>query len=193
MKLIPTDLSDVALIEPQVFKDSRGFLLESYSRRKLEELGIVRDFVQDNISFSNRGVLRGLHYQLGMGQAKLVKVIQGRILDVAVDVRRGSPSFSRWVMAELSAQDHRAIFIPEGFAHGFLALEDAMLIYKSSDHYRPDVERGIAYNDPTIGIHWPAVTPHLSLRDAALPRLESMEPEDFPVYLDLKSRLDHGC
>ena len=150
------EIPDVILIEPVVFPDQRGFFLELYKRTPFLAVGIPYDFVQVNMSFSRRGVVRGLHYQLKpMEQGKLVMVLRGRILDVAVDIRRGSPWYGRYVAVELSSEDHRILWIPPGFAHGFQALEDSLVLYLVTKEYSPEHEACIAWNDPDIGIPWP--------------------------------------
>lgn len=163
MKCIPSDIPDVIIIEPSVFADERGWFMESFNEQRfhqaLRALGQVppRPFVQDNHSCSARGVLRGLHYQLPpCPQGKLVRVVQGRAFDVAVDLRRSSPTFGQWTGVELSADNHRMFWIPEGFAHGFLALEDdTHFLYKTTDYYHRDSEAAICWNDPALGIQWP--------------------------------------
>jgi dTDP-4-dehydrorhamnose 3,5-epimerase len=159
--------------------------MESYHRARLAELGIDEVFVQDNHSRSREGVLRGLHYQLGHPQAKLVRATVGRVFDVVVDLRRGSPSFGRWVGAELSADNHRILFAPAGFAHGFLVLSEiAEFQYKCSNYYAPNEERGIRWDDPELAIDWPlrGRTPILSERDLVWPKLEDARAEDLPRY-----------
>ena len=172
-----TALPGVKLIEPRVFGDDRGFFLESWNARAFAGAGIDADFVQDNHSRSARGVLRGLHYQIVAPQGKLVRVVQGAVFDVAVDIRRSSPHFGRWFGAELSAENKRMLWVPPGFAHGFSVLsETADFIYKCTTYYAPDHERGIAWNDPVIGIEWRlAGTPVLSAKDAAAPPLADTE------------------
>ena len=158
MKITPTAIADVLLIEPKVFGDDRGFFFESYNARELgKALGLNQDFVQDNHSKSRKGVLRGLHYQVApQAQGKLVRVVAGEIFDVAVDIRQGSPSFGRWMGRRLSSDNHHQLWIPPGFAHGFLTLCDATeVLYKTTDFYAPSLERAIRWNDPTIGIDWP--------------------------------------
>ncbi len=157
MKVTATSLPEVLLIEPKVFGDERGFFLESYNRRVLKEAtGISQDFVQDNHSRSARNVLRGLHYQIRQPQGKLLRVVQGAVFDVAVDIRRSSPTFGKWVGFELSAENRRVAWVPEGFAHGFLVLsESADFLYKATDYFAPEFERTIAWNDPDLGIAWP--------------------------------------
>lgn len=167
MKVIATDLPEVLLLEPKVFGDERGFFMESYNKRVLAEFGIAHDFVQDNHSRSAKGVLRGLHYQLQQAQGKLVRVVAGRVFDVAVDLRRSSPSFGRWAGFELSAENKRIAWIPPGFGHGFLVLsESADFLYKATDYYAPEHERCVLWNDPVIGIQWPLDgEPLLSAKD----------------------------
>ena len=180
MKVIPTELPEVIILEPKVFGDERGFFMESYNRRAFNEaVGYEVDFVQDNHSRSARGVLRGLHYQLPPhAQGKLIRVVCGRVFDVAVDVRRGSPRFGRWVGVELSDANSRQMWIPPGFAHGFLVLSGmADFLYKTTDYYAPAAERSIQWNDPTLGVRWPIdkLAPILSGKDAAAPALAESE------------------
>jgi len=185
VRRIDTELPGVVLLEPRVHEDHRGFFLESYSQRTFAELGIRHRFVQDNHSRSVRGVLRGLHYQLRQPQAKLVRVTRGRVFDVAVDIRRGSPHFGGWAAAELSEDNRRILFAPEGFAHGFLVLSEvAEFQYKCSDFYDPGDERGIAWNDPTIAIAWPlaGLEPILSGRDLGWGTLDAMDDADLPRF-----------
>ena len=169
MKVVPTALPDVLLIEPRVFEDARGFFLESYNRRAFAEAGIDVEFVQDNHSRSRRGVLRGLHYQIEHAQGKLVRVLEGEVFDVAVDLRRASPTFGRHVALTLGAADKRMLFIPPGFAHGFLVVSDAaQFLYKTTDYWYPEHERTLLWRDPALGIAWPAgVEPVLAAKDAA--------------------------
>jgi len=159
----------VLVIEPRVFEDARGFFLESYNRRAFAEAGIDAEFVQDNHSRSGRGVLRGLHYQIEHAQGKLVRVIEGEVLDVAVDLRRASPTFGRHVSITLSAADRRMLFIPPGFAHGFLVVsEAAQFLYKTTDYWYPEHERTLLWRDPALSIAWPAgIEPALAAKDAA--------------------------
>lgn len=180
MKFTATRLPDVVLIEPAVFGDDRGWFMESFSQKRfvdgLAALGqpAPRPFVQDNESMSVRGVLRGLHYQLPPHpQGKLVRVVQGAVLDVAVDIRRGSPTFGQWAAVELSAANRHQLWIPEGFAHGFVALEDdSRFLYKTTDFYAKDCERAIRWDDPAIGIAWPGnLVPRLAAKDAEAPLL----------------------
>ena len=178
MRATPTAIADVMLLEPKVHGDARGFFLESWNRQAFAR-AVGRDvqFVQDNHSSSARGVLRGLHYQVVRPQAKLVRVVEGEVFDVAVDLRRASPTFGRWVGERLSAENHRMLWIPEGFAHGFLVLsERAQFLYKTSDYYAPEGDRALRWNDPAIGIAWPlAAEPVLSLKDAQAPLLAAAE------------------
>ena len=180
MKVTPTALPEVLILEPKVFGDDRGFFMESYNRRAFDAaVGHAIEFLQDNHSRSARGVLRGLHYQLPPhAQGKLVRVAAGSVFDVAVDVRRSSPRFGRWVGVELSAANHRQLWIPPGFAHGFLVLsETADFLYKATDYYAPQSERAVAWNDPGIAIAWPdtGAPPTLSAKDVAAPLLGDAE------------------
>ena len=165
MKVTPTAISDVLIIEPKVFGDARGFFYESFNQKAFNEAtGTDCQFVQDNHSRSAKGVLRGLHYQIEQPQGKLVRVVRGAVFDVAVDLRKGSATFGKWVGMELSEDNHKQLWIPEGFAHGFLVTSDsAEFLYKTTDYYAPAHERCIAWNDPTIGIDWPLTTRQLSL------------------------------
>lgn len=183
VKRIETNLPGVCILEPTVHGDRRGFFMETWNRRTFAELGLARQWVQDNYSRSGRGVLRGLHYQIRQPQAKLVRVTAGRVFDVAVDLRAGSDTFGRWTGVELSAENKRMLFVPEGFAHGFCVLSEvAEFAYKCSDFYAPAHERGVIWNDPQIGIDWPLPTgaPTLSARDAALPALAELPAADRP-------------
>jgi dTDP-4-dehydrorhamnose 3,5-epimerase len=169
MQVHDTNLADVKLLAPRVFADSRGFFLESYNQRTFAELGIHETFVQDNHSRSERGVLRGLHYQLVQPQGKLVRAVRGEIFDVAVDLRRSSPTFGQWTGHHLNEDNKQMLWIPAGFGHGFLVLSaTAEVVYKATDFYAPQGERSVLWNDPQIGIEWPdAGTPILSAKDAA--------------------------
>ena len=183
MKRIDTALSGVCLLEPVVHGDHRGFFMEMHNERTFAALGITHRFVQDNYSRSSRQVLRGLHYQLTRPQAKLVRVVCGQVFDVAVDVRRGSPNFGKWIGEILSEDNRKAMFIPEGFAHGFLVLSEvAEFIYKCSDFYDPSDERGVIWDDPAIAINWPldGGTPTLSGKDARYAALGSLPEADLP-------------
>jgi dTDP-4-dehydrorhamnose 3,5-epimerase len=183
MNLVKTDIDDLLIIEPKVFLDPRGFFLETFHRERYAALGIREDFCQDNLSFSCRNTLRGLHYQFPHAQAKLVQVLQGEIFDVAVDIRRGSPTFGRAVGVTLSEENRRQLFIPRGFAHGFCVLsETALFSYKCSDFYAPDCDRGLLWSDPALNIAWPVTAPLLSAKDEHHPVLADIPPEDLPGY-----------
>ena len=168
MKVTPTSIPDVLVIEPKVFGDARGFFYESFNQKAFNEAtGLNLNFVQDNHSRSGKGVLRGLHYQIQQPQGKLVRVVRGAVFDVAVDIRKSSPTFGKWVGVELSEENHKQLWIPAGFAHGFMVTsESAEFLYKTTDYYAPEQERCIAWNDPAIGIQWPlTTTPSLSAKD----------------------------
>jgi dTDP-4-dehydrorhamnose 3,5-epimerase len=183
MQVIETSLPGVLVLEPRVFSDARGFFFESYNLRRFEEAGIPNRFVQDNHSRSLRGTVRGLHYQCRHAQAKLCRVVVGEVLDVAVDIRRGSPTFGRWVSVLLSAENKRQIFLPPGFAHGFAVLSEAAeFLYKCDDFYHPEDEYGVAWDDPALGIEWGVSTPLLSEKDRKNPLLSEIPPEHLPVY-----------
>jgi dTDP-4-dehydrorhamnose 3,5-epimerase len=169
MNIIPTDIPDVLIIEPRVFGDERGFFYESYNQRAMIAAGITAEFVQDNHSRSARGVLRGLHYQTQHTQGKLVRVISGSVYDVAVDLRKSSPTFGKWVGVELSADNKRMAWIPPGFAHGFVVTSDnAEFLYKTTDYWAPEFERSLLWNDPALGITWPLTgEPTIAAKDAA--------------------------
>jgi dTDP-4-dehydrorhamnose 3,5-epimerase len=170
MQFTPTKIPDVILIEPKVFGDARGFFMETFRADRCVEMGVPADFVQDNHSGSQRGTLRGLHYQIRQTQGKLLRVVAGEIFDVAVDIRRSSPTFGRWVSETLSAENKRQLWVPPGFAHGFYVLSEwAELTYKTTDFYAPEWERTILWDDPAIGIDWPipvGTQPLLSTKDA---------------------------
>ncbi len=158
MKITPTEIPDVLIIEPRVLGDARGYFFEAWRANLFAEAGVTATFVQDNQSSSSQGVLRGLHYQIQQPQGKLVRVIAGRVFDVAVDIRRSSPTFGRWVGSELSEENRRSLWVPPGFAHGFYVLSDrAEFIYKCTDYYAPQHERVISFDDPDIGIDWPLI------------------------------------
>jgi len=183
MKIIKTSLPGVCIIKPQVFSDARGFFMETYHHRRYAESGINCNFVQDNLSRSVRGTLRGLHYQLKYGQAKLIQVIRGEVFDVVVDIRRGSPRFGQWTGVTLSEENKRQLFVPEGFAHGFCVLsESADIVYKCNDFYAPEDEGGVLWSDPNLAIDWPIANPLLSEKDSRLPHLADVPPEGFPLY-----------
>jgi dTDP-4-dehydrorhamnose 3,5-epimerase len=169
LNIIPTSIPEVLLIEPKIFKDERGFFLESYQKKKFQEAGIDSDFVQDNHSKSSRGTLRGLHYQIRQPQGKLIRVVAGEIFDVVVDLRRQSSTFGQWTGDYLSADNKRMLWVPAGFAHGFyVTSSEAEVIYKASDYYAPEWERCILWNDPAVGIQWPTQgdLPILSAKDS---------------------------
>ncbi len=171
------EIPDIVLIEPDVLEDERGYFIETYKYSDFATLGLVERFVQDNQSRSLKGVLRGLHYQKrAKGQGKLVRVVAGEVFDVAVDIRKKSPTFGKWVGMILSADKQRALYVPPGFAHGFCVLSDvAEVFYKATEEYAPDYERGISWNDPDLGISWPIASPRVSPRDARLPRLREAD------------------
>lgn len=183
MRRIEISLPGACLIEPTVFSDDRGFFFESYHEARYSELGITCRFVQDNHASSGAGTLRGLHYQIKRPQAKLCRVVQGEVLDVIVDIRHGSPHFGRHESAVLSAENKRQLFVPAGFAHGYLVLSDtAEFLYKCSEFYVPEWDRGIAWNDPEIGIKWGVENPILSARDRGHPNLSEVVPADLPSF-----------
>ena len=178
-----TSLPGVCELRPKVFRDARGFFLEAYHRERFVDVGITDSFVQDNHSRSVKGTLRGLHYQLLHLQAKLCRVVEGEALDVAVDIRLGSPHFGKWTSVLLSAKEHNQIYIPGGFAHGFLALTDSVqFLYKCSDFYDPADEYGIAWNDPDLHISWGVENPLVSEKDARYPTLAEARREFLPRY-----------
>ena len=181
-KFIKTAIPGVVLVEPDTYRDERGFFMETYHQTRYAEGGIEYLFVQDNHSHSRKGTLRGLHYQLKHSQAKLIYVSGGEIFDVAVDIRRGSPTFGKWVGAHLTEENSRQIYVPKGFAHGFYTLsETADVIYKCTDFYAPGDEYGILWSDPDIGIEWPEKNPLLSKKDSRNPRLSEIPEDLLPV------------
>lgn len=178
MIITNTTLPGVLLIAPRLFKDQRGHFLETYQAQRYSEYGIPDEFVQDNLSCSLRRVLRGLHYQLGRPQGKLVMVADGEIYDVAVDIRKGSSTFGKWVGSNLSSDNYQQIYIPQGFAHGFCVIsERATVIYKCTDYYAPSEERGIRWDDPALAITWPVSDPIVSDKDQAYPFLAELPPD----------------
>ena len=182
-ELLSTQLPDVLLLKPRVFRDSRGFFAETYRADQFEEIGIPVRFVQDNHSQSVKGTLRGLHYQLRRPQSKLCRVVRGSVLDVAVDIRLGSPTFGRMASAVLSAENMHQIYIPAGFAHGFIVLsDDAEFLYKCSDYYDPSGEYGVIWSDPDLGIQWDIGEPTLSPKDSQYPRLKDIPQDRLPIY-----------
>jgi dTDP-4-dehydrorhamnose 3,5-epimerase len=183
MRVSSTRLPEVLLIEPRLHADQRGFFVETYSHRRYAEAGVTATFVQDNLSRSMGRTLRGLHLQHPHGQGKLVSVVQGEVFDVAVDVRLGSPTFGQWIGARLTGDDHRQVFVPPGFAHGFcVTSETAVFAYKCTDDYHPEAELGVAWDDPELAISWPVADPIVSARDGAWPRLRDIPPERLPPY-----------
>jgi len=178
-----TSLPGVWELQPTIFRDSRGFFLETYNSNEVAALGITETFVQDNQSWSKKGVLRGLHYQLRSTQAKLCRVVEGESLDVAVDIRLGSPDWGKWMSVRLSAEAQNQIYIPPGFAHGFVALTDSVqFLYKCSAYYQAADEYGILWNDPELGIEWGIKQPIISDKDSKLPTLASIARENLPKY-----------
>jgi dTDP-4-dehydrorhamnose 3,5-epimerase len=183
MNIITTDVEGVLICEPKAFKDDRGFFMETWNRRRYKEAGLDIDFVQDNVSSSSRGVLRGLHYQHPQGQGKLVQVIQGEVLDVAVDIRVGSPTFGKSTSCLLSGDNLRQFYIPVGFAHGFCVLsETALFSYKCTDFYNPQTEGGVLWDDPDLRIDWPIAEPILSPKDLKNRRLKDIPEAELPAY-----------
>ncbi len=178
MRCYDTSLPGVKIFEPKVFEDRRGFFMETWNASRYAEWGIPADFVQDNLSLSTRGILRGLHYQQPNPQGKLVYVLQGEVFDVAVDIRYGSPTFGQWTGVSLSAQNRRQLYIPEGFAHGFCVVSEvALFAYKCTEFYLPDNDKGIHWNDPELNIQWPIVEPTLSAKDKQQPQLKDIPVE----------------
>jgi dTDP-4-dehydrorhamnose 3,5-epimerase len=183
MNIIQTELPGVIIIEPKVFPDARGFFMELYSEQRFHDAGLKMQFVQDNLAFSRKGTLRGLHFQNPNPQGKLVYVLQGEVFDVAVDIRRGSSTFGRWVGVTLSEENKRQFYVPPGFAHGYyVTSETALFAYKCTDLYNPKADGGVLWIDPDIGIKWPGAEPLISEKDAAAPRLR-----DIPAHrLDIQ-------
>jgi dTDP-4-dehydrorhamnose 3,5-epimerase len=183
MRVTRTKLAGVLIIEPDVFGDARGFFIETFSSKRYKEAGLSQPFVQDNVSFSTKGILRGLHFQNPNAQGKLVQVLSGEVLDAAVDIRIGSPGFGKWFSETLSAENHKQMYIPPGFAHGYCVLSDtALFSYKCTDYYNPATEGGIIWNDPDIGITWPVSAPLISKKDASHPRLKDIPSDKLPEY-----------
>ena len=183
MEIVETALPGVLVIKPRVFADPRGFFMETYRENVLAAAGITEGFVQDNHSHSSRGVLRGLHYQLHSPQAKLCRVVSGEVLDVAVDVRSGSPNFGQWVSVLLSGENHVQIYVPKGFAHGYVVRSDtADFLYKCSDYYDPTDDRGVLWNDPGIGVDWQTDSPILSKKDSGYLPLGQIARDQLPRY-----------
>lgn len=183
MKVIDTEIPGLKIIEPKVFGDGRGFFMETYSMRRYAEAGIPNNFVQDNISLSAKGILRGLHFQQPQSQGKLVTVLLGEVYDVAVDVRHGSPTFGRWFGIYLNEENKRQLWVPPGFAHGFQVTSDkAMFSYKCDAYYNPESEWSLLWNDDDIGIKWPIDDPKLSSKDQSAKPLRSFEAKHLPRY-----------
>ena len=186
MNVIQTDLPGVLIIEPRVFGDARGFFMETWQQQRYAEAGMPEHFVQDNLSFSRQGILRGLHYQHPQGQGKLVYVLQGEVYDVAVDIRVGSPHFGRSVGVTLSMDNKRQFYIPPGFAHGFcVTSETALFAYKCTEFYNAELEGSIRWDDPELGIDWPSPEPLLSDKDRAAPLLSEIAKDKLPPYSSL--------
>jgi dTDP-4-dehydrorhamnose 3,5-epimerase len=182
LQVSSTAIPEVLVIDPTVFGDPRGYFLEVWHQERYARLGLPRDFVQDNVSRSSGGILRGLHLQHPFGQGKLVHVLEGEIFDVAVDVRVGSPTFGQWVGEELSGDNHRQLYVPPGFAHGFCVTSPyALVSYKVTELYHPETELSIAWNDPALGIRWPIEAPSLSAKDASAPRLRDLPSTRLPT------------
>ena len=185
MNVIETKLPGVLLFEPNVFADERGYFFENFSQQRYSDAGLVSVFVQDNVSFSKKGVLRGLHFQYPNSQGKLVGVISGEVVDVAVDIRVGSPTFGKWVAETLSEANHRQMYIPPGFAHGFCVVsETAFFSYKCTSYYDSSKEGSIIFNDPDIGIDWGVKEPELSPKDANAPLLKDIQQKKLPRFED---------
>lgn len=183
MKVTCTPLAGLLIIEPKVFGDERGFFLETWSRKRYQEIGISADFVQDNLSLSRRGVLRGLHFQNPQPQGKLVYVLQGEVFDVAVDLRLGSPTFGQWHGTDLSAENKRQFWVPPGFAHGFcVTSETALFAYKCTELYAPQHEKAIRWDDPALAIDWPAGNPQVSDKDRLAPLLADLDPANLCLF-----------
>jgi len=184
MQVIQSGLPGVLIVEPRVLGDSRGFFYEGWNRMRFAENGIDTDFVQDNISVSGKNVLRGLHYQWPYPQAKLVQILEGEVWDVAVDIRRDSPDFGKWVGVNLSSENHRQLYIPEGFAHGFCVLsERAIFLYKVNEYYHPETDKGVLWSDPQIAVPWPASEPILSEKDVKQRQLADIPLGELPRVL----------
>lgn len=187
MNISDTELPGVLIFEPEAFSDERGFFLETWRENQYRQAGITLSFVQDNVSFSQKGILRGLHYQHPQSQGKLVQVLSGEVLDAAVDIRVGSPTFGKSVGVILTESNHKQMYIPPGFAHGFcVTSETALFSYKCTDYYNASSEGGILWNDPDLGIDWPIEEPILSAKDANYPLLKDIPAESLPQYGNLK-------
>ena len=188
MNILPTGLPGVTILEPRVFRDDRGYFLETWNQSRYAEAGLTTRFVQDNVSSSARGVLRGLHYQQPSPQGKLVQALHGEIFDVAVDIRVGSPTFGRWEGVTLSAENGRQFYVPEGYAHGFVVVsEHALVSYKCTEYYQPKSEGSLRWDDPDLAIAWPVDVPRLSPKDLDAPRLREVPAERLPRFLSLRA------
>ncbi len=186
MNVKETKLPGVLIVEPDVFADERGFFLETWSTIRYEQAGIPGPFVQDNASFSGRGILRGLHFQYPQSQGKLVQILSGEVVDVAVDIRADSPTFGQWISEVLSGTNHRQMYVPPGLARGYcVTSETALFSYKCTDFYNPATENGIIWNDPDLGIDWPVDEPLLSPKDAGYPRLKDISRDKLPLFGEL--------
>ncbi len=183
MNITETKLPGVLILEPDVYPDDRGYFLETWNSNRYRQAGIPGSFVQDNISFSKKGILRGLHFQYPQSQGKLIQVLSGEVMDVVVDIRAGSPTYGQWFGEALSESNHKQMYVPPGFAHGYcVTSETALFSYKCTDYYNPATEHGIIWNDPDIGIEWPIEQPALSPKDKTYPRLKDLEPENLPQF-----------
>ncbi|MGE3919499.1 MAG: dTDP-4-dehydrorhamnose 3,5-epimerase [Gammaproteobacteria bacterium] len=183
LNIIETPLDGLLVLEPKTFSDNRGKFFESFNHQRYFDIGITKPFVQDNISHSTKNVIRGMHYQIKQPQAKLVNVIKGCVYDVAIDIRRGSPTFGQWYGITLNDENHLQLYIPAGFAHGFCVLSDeAIFSYKCDDYYAPQYERSLRWNDPQFKIKWPINEGILSEKDGASPLFENINPDDLPIY-----------
>lgn len=186
MKVVETELPGVSVLQPLVYGDERGFFMETWNKTRYEWLGIPTDFVQDNLSYSTRGVLRGLHFQNPNAQGKLTSVVRGEVFDVVVDVRVGAPTFGQWVGVTLSSENKRQLYVPEGFAHGFVVTgEEALYSYKCTAYYDPEAEHSLRWNDPDLGIDWPVEIPVLSAKDGSAPRLSEIPKGKLPRYAEV--------
>ena len=193
MNIIETNLPGVIILEPRVFRDDRGYFLETWNQAQYATLGIPERFVQDNLSRSTKGILRGLHYQHPNGQGKLVSVPFGEVFDVALDIRQDSPTFGCWHGATLSSTNNRSMYIPPGFAHGFVVLSDeALFSYKCTEYYAPSCESSLHWNDPDLAIDWPVSNPQLSLKDLEAPCLQAIPPDRLPSFHAPKIRTEPG-
>jgi dTDP-4-dehydrorhamnose 3,5-epimerase len=187
MKVMQTKLAGLMIFEPDVLGDVRGWFAETFSTKRYEDAGLKLPFVQDNVSFSEKSVLRGLHFQYPHSQGKLVQVLSGEVFDVALDIRLGSPTFGQWAGEILSVSNHKQLYIPPGFAHGFCVLSDtALFSYKCTDYYSPATEGGIIWNDPDLGIAWPVSAPLVSKKDADYPRLRDVPQDKLPKFKECK-------